>query len=62
VIVALRQIADAVRGGLRELDRLLGAAGAGAKLTAGLDRRSRLADAVDTVLRVPAITPTALGR
>jgi hypothetical protein len=62
VIVALRQIAEAARGGLRELDRLLDAAAAGARLTAGLDRRSRLADAVDAVLRVPALTPTALAR
>ncbi len=62
LIVALRQVAEAARGGLRELGRLLDAAEAGARLTAGLDRRSRLPDAVDTVLRVPALTPTALAR
>ncbi|TCZ61070.1 helix-turn-helix domain-containing protein [Roseicella aquatilis] len=62
LITALRQIAEAARGATRELDRLLDAAEAGAKLTAGLDRRSRLPDAVEAVLRAPAITPTALAR
>lgn len=62
MVVALRQIAEAARGGLRELDRLRDAAEAGARLTANLDRRSRLPEAVDAVLRVPALTPTALAR
>jgi hypothetical protein len=53
--------AEAARAGLRELDRLQAVAAAGARLTAGADRRSRLPDAVASLLAVPALTPKALA-
>jgi hypothetical protein len=58
----LRLITEAARAGAMELDRLLSAAEAGARLAAGVDPRSRLPAAVDAALRVPALTPTALAR
>lgn len=59
---ALAQIAEGARAGLRELGRLLDAAQRASSLTADLDKRSRLPDAVDAVLRVPAMTPSSLAR
>ena len=53
--------AEAARAGARELDRLQAAAAAGAKLAADLDKRSRLAAAVDVVVSVPVVTPKGLG-
>ena len=47
--------------GLRELDRLEAAAAQGRGVVAGGDRRSRLPDALDALLRVPALTPKALA-
>jgi hypothetical protein len=47
--------------GFRELDRLEAAAEKGRGLAAQVDRRSRLPDAADAALRVPALTPTALA-
>lgn len=61
-ISALDQIAEGAKAGLRELGRLLDAAQRATDLTAGLDRRSRLPEAIDAVLRVPAITPNMLAR
>ena len=46
---------------LRELDRLEAAAEKGRGLAADCDRRSRLPDAVEALLRVPALTPKALA-
>jgi hypothetical protein len=53
--------AEAARAGLRELDRLEAAAAAGARLTAGLDRRSRLPEALAAVLHCPAVTAKGLA-
>ena len=58
----LRFISGAARAGAMELDQLLAAAEAGARLVSGLDPRSRLPAAVDAVLRVPALTPTTLAK
>jgi hypothetical protein len=55
----LRLITEAARAGAMELDRSLAAAEAGTRLVSGLDPRSRLPAAVDAVLRMPALTPTA---
>jgi DNA-binding MarR family transcriptional regulator len=54
-------IAESARAGLRQLDRLIAAAGQGRDLAARHDRRSRLADTVDALLRVPVLTPKALA-
>ena len=58
----LHLVADSARMGLRELDRLTTATAQGRALAAGLDRRSRLPDAIDALLRTPALTPNALAR
>ena len=47
--------------GLRELDRLAAAAEQGRGVVARGDKRSRLPDALDALLRVPALTPKALA-
>ncbi len=47
--------------GLRELDRLRAAAETGRGLADGVDRRARLPDAIDALLRTPAQTPKALA-
>ena len=60
--VFLALVAEAARAGLRELDRLQAAAAAGAALTAAIDQRGRLPDAVDVVLREPAVTAKSLAR
>ena len=57
----LRMVAEAARAGSRELDRLQAAAAVGATLTAGLDRRSRLPDALMAVLATPVLTPNGLA-
>jgi hypothetical protein len=57
----LAMTAEAARAGLRELDRLEAAGAAGARLTAGLDRRSRLPEALAAVLRRPAVTAKGLA-
>jgi hypothetical protein len=49
------------RAGLRELDRLVSVSERARALTDKADRRSRLPDAIETVLRVPVLTPTALA-
>ena len=49
------------RMALRELDRLEAAAAQGRGVVAGGDRRSRLPDALDALLRTPALTPKALA-
>jgi hypothetical protein len=47
--------------GLRTLERLEAAAEKAGGLTAGLDKRARLPDAVDALLRTPVLTPMALA-
>jgi len=61
IVSFLVMTAEAARAGLRELDRLQAVAAAGGRLTAGADRRSRLPDAVASLLAVPALTPKALA-
>jgi hypothetical protein len=60
-IAFLHLVAEGARTGQRALDRLLVAAGKGRDLTASCDRRSRLPDAVDALLRAPVLTPKALA-
>ena len=57
----LHLVAESARMGLRELDRLEAVAEQGRGLVAGGDKRSRLPDALDALLRVPALTPKALA-
>lgn len=58
----LHLVAEGARGGLRELDRLVVAAEQGRGPVATCDPRSRLPDALDAALRIPALTPKALAR
>ena len=57
----LHLVAESARMGLRELDRLEAAAEQGRGLAARADKRSRLPDAIDALLRVPVLTPKALA-
>jgi hypothetical protein len=57
----LHLVAESARMGLRELDRLEAAAEKGRALTAQADQRSRLPDAIESLLRHPALTPNALA-
>ena len=52
---------ESARMGLRELDRLEAWAEKARGLAATADRRSRLSDAIDLLLRMPALTPKALS-
>jgi hypothetical protein len=54
-------VAESARFGLRELDRLEAAPKKGRGVVAGADKRSRLPDALDALLRAPALTPKALA-
>ena len=61
-IACLHLIAESARLGLRELDRLEAAAvEKGRELAARADKRSRLPDALDALLRAPVLTPKALA-
>ena len=60
-VACLHLIAEGARLGLRELDRLETAAEQGRGALAGTDRRSRLPDALDALLRAPVLTPKALA-
>ena len=60
-LACLHLVAESARMGLRELDRLEAAAEQGRGLVAGGDKRSRLPDALDALLRTPALTPKALA-
>ena len=60
-VACLHLIAESARRGLRELDRLETAAEQGKGTLAGTDRRSRLPDALDALLRAPVLTPKALA-
>src|SRR5277367_1893979 len=57
----LHLVAESARMALRELDRLGAAAEQGRGVVAGGDKRSRLPDALDALLRVPALTPKGLA-
>src|SRR5262249_21932212 len=57
----LHLVAESARMGLRELARLQDAAAQGRGFVAGVDRRSRLPEAFDCLLRCPALTPKALA-
>ena len=57
----LHLVAESARMAARELDRLEAAAGQGRGLAAGLDRRSRLPDALEALLCAPVLTPKALA-
>jgi hypothetical protein len=60
-VACLHLIAESARRGLRELDRLETAAQQGWGALAGTDRRSRLPDALEALLRAPVLTPKALA-
>jgi hypothetical protein len=60
--VFLTLVAEAARSGLQEMDRLQCLAAAGVVLIHGIDQRSRLSDAIDVVLREPAVTAKSLAR
>jgi hypothetical protein len=57
----LHLVTESARAALRELTRLEAAAETGRGLAAAIDKRSRLPDAVDALLRVPVLTPKALA-
>lgn len=57
----LHLVAESARMGLRELERLEVAAAKARVLTTQADKRSRLPDTVDLLLRSPALTPKALA-
>jgi hypothetical protein len=57
----LHLVAENARMALRELDRLAAVAEQGRGVVAGGDKRSRLPDALDALLRTPALTPKALA-
>jgi len=57
----LHLVAESARMGLRTLDRLEAVAEKGRGLAAAADKRSRLPDAVDALLRSPVLTPKALA-
>ena len=57
----LHLVAESARMGLRELERLEAAATKGRALTTHADKRSRLPDTVDALLRSPALAPKALA-
>ena len=57
----LHLVAESARMALRERDRLAAIAEKGRGVVAGGDKRSRLPDALDVLMRVPALTPKALA-
>ena len=57
----LALVAESARLGLRALERLQSVAEQGRGVVAGGDKRSRLPDALDALLRAPALTPKALA-
>ena len=60
-IAWLHLVAESARAGLRELERLETAAVKGRGLAATSDKRSRLPDAIEILLRSPVLTPKALA-
>jgi hypothetical protein len=61
VLAFLHLVTEGALAGLRELERLEALTEAAAGRLARCDRRSRLPEAFDAVLRVPALTPKALA-
>ena len=59
--VFLHLVAESARMGLRTLDWLEEVAAQGRGLASGGDKRSRLPDAIDALLRGPVLTPKALA-
>jgi hypothetical protein len=57
----LHLVAESTRAALRELDRLAAAAEQGRGLVTAVDKRSRLPDAIEALLRTPVLTPKALA-
>jgi HTH DNA binding domain len=57
----LHLVAESARTGLRELDRLEAVAAKGRDRLGGTDRRSRLPDTMEALLRAPIVTPKALA-
>ena len=57
----LHLVAESAQAGLRELDRLEAAAEQGRAVAAAVDKRSRLPDAIEALLRTPVLTPKALA-
>jgi HTH DNA binding domain len=60
-VAGLHLIAESARMGLRDLDRLQTAAETGRGGLAATDKRSRLPDTLDALLRAPLLTPKALA-
>jgi hypothetical protein len=60
-LACLHLVAESARVSLRELDRLTTAAEQDRGLATAVDKRSRLPDAIDALLRAPALTPKALA-
>ena len=60
-VACLHLIAESARLGLRELDRLETASGQGRGALAGADRRSRLPDALEALLRAPVPDAESAG-
>jgi hypothetical protein len=60
-IAGLHLIAEGARMGLRDLDRLQAAADKGRGCLAVVDRRSRLPEALEALLRSPLLTPKTLA-
>jgi hypothetical protein len=61
LLAFLQLLTEGALAMLRELDRLLEVAERGRALTIGCDRRSRLPEVIDAVLRVPVLTPKSLA-
>ena len=57
----LHLVAESARAATRELDRLEAVAEQGRGLAAARDKRSRLPDAIEALLRTPVLTPKALA-
>jgi hypothetical protein len=60
-LALLHLVAESAHIGLRDLDRLEAAAAKAREIVAAADARSRLPDAIERLLRHPAVTPKALG-
>jgi Fic family protein len=54
-------VAESARAATRELDRLEAVTEQGRGLVTAVDKRSRLPDAIEALLRTPVLTPKALA-
>jgi hypothetical protein len=57
----LHLVAESARAATRELDRLEAVTEQGRGLVTAVDKRSRLPDAIEALLRTPVLTPKALA-